>query len=143
MINQPQHWQNQVLNSVLTHSDRQVLLEYLPDQTILPDRLEKMRNQVMPILKEQGLEWSDVISFLKEMPSSKLWLAYLPSTQQVAQIALKLRSLGFTNLLIELEYSPNIIGGFILEHQGTRYDASLVSSLQDFVTKYLETNHED
>ena len=68
-------------------------------------------------------------TLLSQVTYSTLALSYRPTLPQIKEISQLLRSKLNSNLILKIEYQPDLTTGFILEHAGKRYDFSLAQQL--------------
>lgn len=131
-------------NSIVTDDQLKHLKEAI--QVCLINEETKKQNlehpfQVIPLEEEELLTklWSEVKKtepdlgeflrqvnhLLSKLESSRIILAYRPNFAQVKEICQLLRQKLDQNIILKVESNPHLIAGFILEHQGKRYDYSL------------------
>jgi len=66
---------------------------------------------------------------LSKVTFSTLSLPYRPTLPQVKEVSELLRSKLNPNMILKIDYQPNLVAGFILEHAGKRYDYSLAQQV--------------
>lgn len=69
---------------------------------------------------------------LSKIKFSTLILAYRPTTAQTSEIGRLLRGKLGPNLILKIDYQPQLVAGFVLEHQGKRYDYGLTQQINNY-----------
>lgn len=67
---------------------------------------------------------------ISKLKLSTIYLAYRPNSNQIKEICQLLRGKLGSHLFLKTEYQPYLTAGFLLEHNGKRYNYSLSKSVQ-------------
>lgn len=118
-------------------------------KALFADKMDKLTMAYLELLVKKGreaylpeiaTEFAAQYKAMQKITSVKLTAATPISESVVADLKARLIKSGIThpNLEVEINVDPELIGGFVLEFDDKRYDASVASKLTDLKAEFTK-----